>query len=241
VLLLHGFTGSPFEMRLLGEDLARRGFAVDGVRLAGHGGTSRDLGRSTWHDWYATAEAALERLRARVGAERVAVAGMSMGGLLTLELARQHPAELAAICVMSAPLWIAPYAELFVRTATRVPLLRRGVLPSLAGSDVHDREMKRRNDVAKGSAGMPLLALMSLVEFGHYMRDRLGDVKTPTLLAHAEHDHTVPFECMDAIAHRLGTSEYAKLVLRDSFHVVTLDVERERLFSAVVDWFNRYL
>jgi len=43
VLVIHGFTGSPFEMRLLGEDLAARGFAVEGVKLAGHAGTTREL------------------------------------------------------------------------------------------------------------------------------------------------------------------------------------------------------
>src|SRR6478752_1325815 len=88
VLVVHGFTGSPFEMRLLGEDLAARGFAVEGVRLAGHAATTRDLAASTWHDWYRSADEALNRLRARVGKKRVAVAGLSMGGLLTLELAR---------------------------------------------------------------------------------------------------------------------------------------------------------
>ena len=46
---------------------------------------------------------------------------------------------------------------------------------------------------------------------------------------------------MDAIAHRLGTSEYRKVVLRESFHVVTLDVERDRVFAEVADWVGRYL
>jgi carboxylesterase len=87
---------------------------------------------------------------------------------------------------------------------------------------------------------MPVRALQSLVDLGVYLRDKLGDVHTPTLLVHSEQDHTVPFACMDAIAHRLGTRDYAKLALHDSFHVVTLDVERERVFAAVADWFQRW-
>jgi carboxylesterase len=242
VLLVHGFTGSPFEMRLLGEDLARRGFAVEGVRLAGHSGTTADLARSTWHDWYDSAATALERLRDRVGSDApVAVAGLSMGGLITLELARLQSAKLAAICIMSAPLWLPRYAEAFARATARLPLVRRAAMPKLAGSDIRDREMKRRNGIAQGRAGMPLMALLSLVELGAHLRDKLGDVRTPTLLIHAERDHTVPFACMDAIAHRLGTSEYAKLVLHESYHVVTLDVERERVFLAVAEWLNRYI
>jgi carboxylesterase len=240
VLLVHGFTGSPFEMRLLGEDLAHRGYTVEGVRLAGHGGTTGDLARSSWRDWYASADAALTRLRERVGGARVAVAGLSMGGLLTLELARRRPEELVAIGVMSAPLWLPPHAEQFARRMTSVPLLRSFALPKLAGSDIRDPEMKRRNGIAQGRAAMPVRALLSLVELGAYLRDKLGDVRTPTLLVHSERDHTVPFACMDAIAHRLGTCDYAKLTLHDSFHVVTLDVERERVFAAVADWFHRW-
>ncbi len=240
VLLVHGFTGSPFEMRFLGEDLARRGFTVEGVRLAGHGGSTRDLARATWRDWYRTADDALDRLRARVGGTRVAVAGLSMGGLLTLELARRRPDDLVAISVMSAPLWLPPHAVAFAGRMTSLPLLRSMALPKLAGSDIRDPEMKRRNNIAQGRAGMPGRALQSLVELGVYLRDKLGEVRTPTLLIHSERDHTVPFACMDAIAHRLGTRDYAKLVLHDSFHVVTLDIERERVFSAVADWFNRW-
>jgi carboxylesterase len=241
VLVVHGFTGSPFEMRLLGEDLARRGFAVEGPQLAGHVGSTRDLALTGWRDWYRSAVEALQKLRERVGGKPVAVCGLSMGGLLTLEMARRRGDELAAICVMSAPLWLPPQAESFARITSRLPLVRRAALPKLAGSDIKDREMKRRNGRAQGRAGMPLSALASLVELGAHLRDKLGDVKTPTLLMHAEHDHTVPFACMDAIAHRLGTTEYQKVVLHDSFHVITLDVERDKVFAAVADWVGRYI
>ena len=241
VLVVHGFTGSPFEMRLLGEALAARGFAVEGVKLAGHAGSTRELAATTWHDWYRSAEEALDRLRDRVHGKRVAVAGLSMGGLIALELARQHGEALAAICVMSAPLWLPPQAEKFSHVMARLPLVRALALPKLAGSDIRDAEMKRRNRDAVPRAGMPLPALASLVELGAHLRDRLGDVKTPTLLIHSERDHTVPFECMDAIAHRLGTREYRKVVLHESFHVITLDVERDRVFAEVADWVGRYL
>ena len=64
--------------------------------------------------------------------------------------------------------------------------------------------------------------------------------ETPTLLMHSERDHTVPYECMDAIAYRLGTAEYKKVTLRESYHVITLDLERDKVFAAVAEWFGRY-
>jgi carboxylesterase len=246
VLLVHGFTGTPFEMRLLGEELAEHGYAVEGPRLAGHCGTTRDLARTTWHDWYRSADDAFTRLRARVGSDgKMAVCGLSMGGLLALELARQHAGELGALGVLSAPLWLAPEAEALIALTARTPLVRKLALPKIAGSDIRDPEMKRQNNIAQGRSGMPLPALRSLAELGARLRDDdaalLRQVQVPTLLAHAERDHTVPFACMDAIAHRLGAPVARKLILRESFHVITLDVERAKVFAAVVEHLERFL
>src|SRR4051794_28130513 len=94
VLCIHGFTGTPFEMRLLGEHLGRRGFAVEGVRLAGHGGTTADLKATRWPDWLFSVEEAFQQLRRR--AERIAVCGLSLGGLLALELARRQKSRVGA-------------------------------------------------------------------------------------------------------------------------------------------------
>ena len=51
VLLIHGFTGLPAELRLLGEYLNARGFTVLAIRLAGHGTTVEDLSRMEHEEW----------------------------------------------------------------------------------------------------------------------------------------------------------------------------------------------
>ena len=75
-LLLHGFTGTPYEMRPLGEKLAERGIRAVGHRLAGHGGSPDELAKTSYRDWIAGADDALARLRTE--AERVAVVGLSL-------------------------------------------------------------------------------------------------------------------------------------------------------------------
>src|SRR5262245_30217197 len=102
-LVVHGFTGSPFEMRWLGERLADRGLHVVGPALAGHArGLPEELDRTTWRDWYGSAEVAFDHLRARC--DRVAVVGLSMGGLLALHLARERGAQIAALGVLATPI-----------------------------------------------------------------------------------------------------------------------------------------
>jgi carboxylesterase len=241
VLAVHGFTGSPFEMRLLGEDLARRGFAVEGPLLAGHAATTREMRRAGWRDWMRTANDALDRLRSRVGNRRVAVVGLSMGALVTLELARKRPDEIAAIACLAPAFWLRPEAEAFSRAMARLPLVRGLALPKLAGSDIKDPEMRRRNGIAQGKAGMPLPSLASLIELQHYLRDKLGDVRAPTLLMHSENDHTVPIACMDAVAHRLVNAPVRTVRLMEPYHVITLDVGKELVFAAVAEHFDKYL
>src|SRR5208282_4142687 len=79
-LLIHGLSGTPFEMRYLGERLAGAGVRVCGVRLAGHAGASEELGASTHAQWYESVVEGFERLR-RCG-DPIAVAGLSMGAVL---------------------------------------------------------------------------------------------------------------------------------------------------------------
>src|SRR5947208_12339999 len=101
-LVLHGFTGSPVSMRPLAEAFAEVGLAVEMPRLPGHGTDPADLALTTWDDWLAEAERALAALQARTPAGNVVVAGLSMGGALTLALAERHP-ELAGIVCINAP------------------------------------------------------------------------------------------------------------------------------------------
>jgi carboxylesterase len=241
VLLVHGFTGSPFEVRLLGEDLARRGFAVEGPLLAGHGARTRDMRRAGWHDWLHTAAEALERLRARVGNRKVGIAGLSMGALVTLELARTRPNDIAAIACLSPAFWLRPEAEAFSQLVSRVPFLRYMALPKLAGSDIRDPEMRKRNGIAQGKAAMPMPSLASLIAFQHHLRDKLGEVRAPTLLMHSERDHTVPIACMDAVAHRLVNAPVRTMRLVEPYHVITLDVGKEIVFEAVAEHFTAHL
>src|SRR5579871_2854406 len=115
LLVVHGFTGTPFEVRPCGEALNARGFTVVGPRLAGHGGSIGELSSTRWPDWYATVENAFDELRARCDA--VALCGLSLGGLLTLELARRRREQVAAIAVLSVPLWLPRWQTGAIRLA----------------------------------------------------------------------------------------------------------------------------
>jgi carboxylesterase len=241
VLCLHGFTGTPFEVRPLAEALAGRGYTVLAPQLAGHCGTMAELVRTRWPDWLASASAALDRLIAASGGP-VAIAGFSLGGLLTLRLARARPADLAAVAIVAAPLRLRPYQVGAVRALCRLPApLRRGplaVLPKFGGYDVTDTEMKRQNPAL---SGMPIAGINSLIELGELVRRELPDVRTPALVAHGELDRTVPLGDSLELVGTLGSAVIERLFLPRSGHLVAIDVERSALIEAVTRFFDTHL
>jgi carboxylesterase len=124
VLLIHGFTGSPSEMRFLGERLAGEGWTVLGVCLSGHGSTPEELANTSWEDWVRDAENGVKQLRQ--SCNRVVGIGLSMGGLIALHMASQG--MLDGMITMNAPILLQDWGARLVSQAQerfaydRVPL-----------------------------------------------------------------------------------------------------------------------
>ena len=104
-LLIHGLTGTPYEMRYLGEQLAVRGVRVRGVKLAGHAGTPEELGETGYDNWYESVVKGLEELR-QLG-EPIIVVGLSMGAVLAARLTADQGESIAGV-VMLAPAFFLP-------------------------------------------------------------------------------------------------------------------------------------
>lgn len=238
VLLIHGFTGTPFEMRHLGRRLHERGMTVECPLLPGHGQSAAALSRTTYHDWYGAAERALFELRGRC--ERIAVAGLSMGGLLGLRLARHWRGELAGLAALSTPLWLPPLPRRALRVAKRLPGLPAVLpgLPKLASSDVRDPQMRRANPSLRS---LPLAGVLQLVELMEVVRAELPRIDTPTLIMHARRDHTAPYACSEPLARELGAAIVKHRPLERSYHVITIDVERDAVASSVAEFFEEQL
>lgn len=117
VLLIHGFSGSPSEMRFLGERLATEGWTVLGVLLSGHGSTPEELAKTGWDDWVGDAEKGVDLLRQTCN--RVVGVGLSMGGLLTLHVASKG--MLDGVITMNTPMLLQDWGARLERfTSKRV-------------------------------------------------------------------------------------------------------------------------
>jgi len=224
-LVLHGFTGSPVSMRPLAEALAGAGFAVEMPRLPGHGTSPEDLVETSWDDWLGEAERALGVLQARTTNGKVVVAGLSMGGALTLALAEIHP-ELAGIVLINAPV-AAP------------PELAAGIEGMLAGGV--DRIDSIGGDIADPDANersydtTPLRPLLTMLQAGDAIRDALAQISQPALIVTSRQDHVVTPTDSDVLAERIS-GPVQRLWLEKSFHVATLDYDRAEVEQRTVEF-----
>jgi carboxylesterase len=238
-LCLHGFTGTPYDVAPLARALADAGFAVSAPLLAGHGRDVAGLAATTWQDWVASAEAALEKLQAASDGGPVVVAGFSMGGLLALRLARVRPQAVAALALLSVPLRLPDWQASILRACAHLPrfLLRRRFarLTKRGGSDVTDDRI--RNDTPS-LPQMPLAGLAELVALGDVVRRELPFVTQPAFVAHGERDHTVPRSAAFELAGSLASTTVERLWLPRSGHLVLVDVEHVELCAAVTRFFS---
>jgi carboxylesterase len=143
--------------------------------------------------------------------------------------------------VLAVPLWLNAMTQ---RMSEKIPqswLMQRIAIPKIAGSDIRDPEMRRANKIAQGRAGMPLLAVYSLVQCMAHVRAHLPDVKTPLFVGHSRRDNTAPFACMQEIANKTSAPTVEQLVLEESYHCITIDCERQHLFAALEKFFDAHV
>ncbi|MGF1461753.1 MAG: alpha/beta hydrolase [Maricaulaceae bacterium] len=234
VLLIHGFTGTPFEMRYLGQRLSERGLRARGLALAGHLTTPAELAQTSWQDWVAGVERGFDEFAAEVGS--VAIVGQSLGGLLALYLAAQRGLAVAAVVSLAAPLWLfAPGRALLWATRPDRPVrawLGRaiGAVPKITGADVRDWALRWRNP---SYPVMPIAAIHELAAFMDQVAQVLPRVVAPTLVIHARRDHTAPYACSERIAAAVGSARVAHSALGASYHLIAGDVERDRVAAEV--------
>ncbi|MFA5494609.1 MAG: alpha/beta fold hydrolase [Porticoccaceae bacterium] len=250
VLLIHGLTGTPMEMRLLGRGLASAGFTVHGVQLPGHCGSAEDLIASRWQDWYAGVERAAGALRSRV--DNLFVGGLSMGAVLALALAAEQPDRVAGVGVYGATFrydgWNIPVVA---RLSFLLPLFKRLGIgrnrmfmeePPYGLRDEHIRarvsaSMLAGDSATAGLPGNPWPALAEMYRLSAWAKPRLPKVTAPCLIAHARDDDIASLANAQLVADRVsGPSEM--LILDNSYHMITIDRERRLLIERSARFFN---
>lgn len=223
VLLIHGFTGSPAEVRLLGDFLHKEGYTVLAPRLSGHGTTVEDMAKTKWPHWYSTVEDAYHILKTLCS--NITVIGLSMGGLLALKLAAEYQVD--RLVSLSTPIFIAD------KRLNMLPVYRmfRDFVP---------KKRKIYADIdpkySVGYAATPLSSLTSLLQLIQHVEILLPKIHAPLLIVQGWHDHTVQPQSAQYIYDLVASVDKTLLWLEKSGHIVTIDSEHEHVFRKISEF-----
>ena len=226
VLLLHGFTGSPTEMRYMGDYLAQEGYTVSCPLLPGHGTSVDDLERRKREDWIHAAREAADMLRKECN--RTILVGFSLGGLLALDLAARESYDGA---VLIAPgLFVinrlAPLAGIASLFKFRIP-------QDSAGDDLLD---PAANDRVWCYDQIPARAAHQVMLLAKNARRLLPQVTLPVLTVLSKGDKSVAFHTGEYLMEHLGSTRKELMILEGSGHNILVDGERDRVNQRVLEF-----
>jgi carboxylesterase len=252
VLLAHGITGAPTEMKPLVRKLAAAGFTVSCPQLAGHCSTLRELKQTRWRDWYATLEESLHELRNQCSS--VFVSGLSMGALLALKLAADHPDDVDGVATLSATFfydgWNVPHLKqryllpLLIYTPLRYVLSYhepppfgikderiRNIIAAVYASDAAQMPEKY------GYSEFPGVTIRETFRLIKRVKRDLDRVVAPLLIVHATEDDMASLENARFLAGRVVSSDVETFFVDDTYHVLTLDKRKDDISERVAGFF----
>lgn len=222
-LLCHGFTGSPHSMRPWAEYLAEAGLSVEMPLLPGHGTVWQDMNRTTSDDWYAEAERALFDLAERC--DEVHVMGLSMGGALSLRLAQEHPDLVTSVVLVNPSLALEDYRLPLIAPVRRLAARLMPSTPGI-GSDV-----SQDDTVEGGYDRVPTAAAATLPKLWRAVQEGMSGLRAPVLAYRSTQDHVVGPRSLRILARRAVNTRVTIHLLRDSYHVATLDHDAPTIFA----------
>lgn len=232
-LLIHGFTGTPKEMRWMGEYLHQQGYTCLGVRLAGHATHPEDMIRSRWTDWTASVEDGYHLLCGVT--DRIFLVGLSMGGALALLMSTRL--DVRGVVAMSTPsrlpadypIWLLQLSSLFMKYRPKTN--------EEPGSGWFDKTAYQGHIAY---AQNPVRSAAELKKLTLAMRAALPKVSVPVLLMHSKDEIYVLPENMEIIcAGLVNATDKTKLYITGSGHVLTRDASREQVFKSTVEFIQR--
>lgn len=227
-LLVHGFTGSPKEMRMLADSLAPEKYTILGIRLAGHATDIEDMRYSTWRDWLASVEDGLNILKGCT--DQQVVMGLSMGGVLSLLAAARY--DVKGVVAFSAPCGLPPDPR-----AKFLPYITWLVRQTEKGKPDW-RNLEAMKDHVDYPA-YPTRSVLELQKLINLMLEELPKVKVPALMVQSHGDQGIPAESMDTIYEKISSTDKSRFWVDNSGHVVIREPERELIFTEVKKFIKR--
>lgn len=216
VLLLHGFTGSSADTRQLARFLNARGYSCYAPHLRGHGEVPEELVKYGPTEWWQDVENAYQFLQQK-GYQKIAVAGLSLGGIYALRLSMNYPVISAA--TFCSPMMIFDEATMYQGVLSYARNLKKYLGQS---QDSIEQDMQQFN---------PMPSLSALKQLILDTRSELYLVEQPLFIAQGQLDKMINPDSANIIYNESSSFDKVLKWYDQSGHVITIDKQKQQLFE----------
>jgi carboxylesterase len=235
VVAFHGFSGTAAELMPVLRAVAEAGFAVDAALLPGHGGRVEDLQEQTFDTWLAGARSRYDAAVKEHG--RAVLLGFSLGSLLAMQIASEHPAGLAGLVAMGNALTVRPHTSLPFRIWDLFgqPLPDAYLLKPKAGDLVDPSAM----DSLVSYDRHPIRSAHEVYTGGKRVLSVIHRIECPTLILHGRRDIVCHWKNASLLANGIAAKDVTTRIFERSAHVLAWDGEREEVAREIVRFVRR--
>jgi carboxylesterase len=245
VLLIHGLTGSPFEMKYLARKLNKAGFAVKGPCLEGHCTTLKNLSKTNWKDWYQSVHESF--IEMKKSSDTVSVVGLCMGALLSLHLSYELGSEVSALSLISTTLfydgWSLPWFKFLLPISYYTPLKFIYSYSETEPYGIKNKPLRERivnlmKDNSVAYTKTPASSMHELFRLIREVKKELPAIRTPALILHSSEDDLTSVKNPDYVEGKIGSKIVRKIILDDSYHMMTIDNQKDRVAEETIKFFK---
>ncbi|PHE99002.1 carboxylesterase [Bacillus wiedmannii] len=226
VLLLHGFTGNSADVRMLGRFLEKKGYTCHAPIYKGHGVPPEELVHTGPEDWWQDVMEAYQLLKDK-GFEKIAVVGLSLGGVFSLKLGYTVP--VLGVVPMCAPMYIKSEETMY-----------QGILTY--AREYKNREQKSPEQIEQEMLEFqktPMNTLKALQQLIADVRNNVDMIYAPTFVVQARHDEMINTDSANIIYNGVESTLKDIKWYEDSTHVITLDKQRDELHEDVYNFLEQ--
>lgn len=257
IVLIHGLTGTPNEMRFLANFFHKQGYSVLCPRLANHGEPLEILKKSNWQDFHGSVREAFQKLKHKNEHKAIYAAGLSMGALLALLLADEFPKDVKAVSCLSPTLfydgWNIPWSRHLLPLAYWTPLKNFFYFKEEAPYGIKNQRIREKihryyKDVTLSNIGdvsqfgYPYFPVRLLNEHRLLVKaltKKLGGIKIPVQIIQAKEDDTTSVKNAQFVYDRISSPIKEIVLLENSYHIITADQERAKVSHEILEFFRR--
>lgn len=245
VLLFHGLTGAPGEMYHLAKSIFDSGQDVFCPVLPGHCGGTEAIKQARWQDWHEFALKEFDRISKDYSS--VCTGGMCLGAVLALDVAAERK-SVRSVCCLSTTLflngWSIPWFSFLLPLVLYSVMKYFYAFPEGGAFGVKNKDTREKvkNSLSKNDVYLdcfPIISVLEMLRLSRVVRKKLRRVETPVLLLHSARDDLTSTKSAEVVYRKISSKVKEYIVLKNSYHMITLDNEKDFVFSKTVEFFNR--